>query len=366
MIKRPIMIACAGFLVVLVALLLLFLSDEEVVDKNMAGSTTEKNNEPESSQQDLIIKSQEKLKNSVDSNLQEQTPVVAPKFDVVRVDPEGNIVLAGRAQPNSIIEIKSGAKEIGRVKADSRGEWVFVPGFQLKPGNIILTLKDSTDPGNIVESQNAVVIGIPGADSKNRKPLAMVVPRSEVDKQPTQVVQAPGLEVSKPPSTNDKEKEKNFEEGTKEKLILTINTIDYDDGDLMVLSGKATAQKFLRVYIDDKIEGSTRSSKAETWSFQVQSKLTPGLYQIRVDLVSEDGKVRKRIQVPFEKVKPINMKNERRTVIIKPGNNLWRIAARVYGSGFRYTEIYKANLDQIRDPDLIYPGQVFKLPHLAQ
>ena len=64
----------------------------------------------------------------------------------------------------------------------------------------------------------------------------------------------------------------------------------------------------------------------------MQSKLTPGLYQIRVDLVSEDGKVRKRIQVPFEKVKPINMKNERRTVIIKPGNNLWRIAARVYGS----------------------------------
>ena len=104
----------------------------------------------------------------------------------------------------------------------------------------------------------------------------MVVPRSEVDKQPTQVVQAQDLEVSKPPSTNDKEKEKNFEEGTKEKLILTINTIDYDDGDLMVLSGKATAQKFLRVYIDDKIEGSIRSTKRKTWSFQVQSETNAG------------------------------------------------------------------------------------------
>ena len=118
----------------------------------------------------------------------------------MRVDPEGNIVIAGRAQPNSIIEIISGREQLGQVKADGRGEWVFVPGFQLKPGNIFLTLKDSTDPGNIVESQNAVVIGIPGAESKNRKPLAMVVPRSEADKQPTQVVQAPGLEVSKPPS----------------------------------------------------------------------------------------------------------------------------------------------------------------------
>ena len=49
-------------------------------------------------------------------------------------------------------------------------------------------------------------------------------------------------------------------------------------------------------------------------------------------------------------------------MIIQPGNNLWRIASRVYGSGLRYTEIYQANADQIRDPNLIYPGQVFGLP----
>ena len=51
-------------------------------------------------------------------------------------------------------------------------------------------------------------------------------------------------------------------------------------------------------------------------------------------------------------------------VVIQPGNNLWRIAARVYGSGVRFHEIYTANLDQIRNPDLIYPGQVFGLPTL--
>ena len=79
------------------------------------------------------------------------------------------------------------------------------------------------------------------------------------------------------------------------------------------------------------------------------------------------GQTGKEIAVMIDELSsPIDMKNERRTVIIKPGNSLWRIAARVYGSGFRYTEIYKANLDQIRDPDLIYPGQVFKLPALAQ
>ena len=44
------------------------------------------------------------------------------------------------------------------------------------------------------------------------------------------------------------------------------------------------------------------------------------------------------------------------------GNSLWRIARRAYGSGFDYIIIYRANQDQIRNPDLIYPGQVFKLP----
>lgn len=50
-------------------------------------------------------------------------------------------------------------------------------------------------------------------------------------------------------------------------------------------------------------------------------------------------------------------------VIIRRGDNLWTIARRVYGEGIRYTTIYQANKGQIRDPDLIYPGQVFALPN---
>ncbi len=48
--------------------------------------------------------------------------------------------------------------------------------------------------------------------------------------------------------------------------------------------------------------------------------------------------------------------------IIRRGDNLWTIARRVYGDGVKYTTIYEANNGQIRDPDRIYPGQVFDLP----
>lgn len=49
--------------------------------------------------------------------------------------------------------------------------------------------------------------------------------------------------------------------------------------------------------------------------------------------------------------------------IIRRGDNLWTIARRVYGEGIKYTTIYEANTGQIRDPDQIYPGQVFDLPN---
>jgi nucleoid-associated protein YgaU len=50
------------------------------------------------------------------------------------------------------------------------------------------------------------------------------------------------------------------------------------------------------------------------------------------------------------------------TAIVSRGDNLWRISRRVYGRGLRYTVIYSANQEQIRNRHLIYPGQVFVLP----
>ena len=52
-------------------------------------------------------------------------------------------------------------------------------------------------------------------------------------------------------------------------------------------------------------------------------------------------------------------------VVVQPGQNLWRLARRAYGAGIRYTVIFMANRDQIRDARLIYPGQVFATPGAA-
>jgi len=50
------------------------------------------------------------------------------------------------------------------------------------------------------------------------------------------------------------------------------------------------------------------------------------------------------------------------TYTVVRGDNLWNIARRFLGEGRRYREIFELNRDQIRNPNLIFPGQVLRLP----
>ena len=67
-------------------------------------------------------------------------------------------------------------------------------------------------------------------------------------------------------------------------------------------------------------------------------------------------------EIPLQRaqIAPGALTGER--TVVQPGNNLWQIARRSYGKGTQYSVIYDANRAQIRDPDLIYPGQVFVIP----
>ncbi len=161
------------------------------------------------------------------------------KFDVVRVNPQGLAVLAGRAAPNAEVTAFDGDTAIGRAKADARGEWVIVPAAVLPPGTHTLQLSAP----------------IPGA----------------------------GQAAS--------------------------------DDQVTVIVAAAT---------------------------QAEAKLAAAA-------------------IPPRAVAPENAEQDK-SLVVRPGSNLWRIARDSYGDGKRYTVIYSANRDRIGDPDLIYPGQVFTLP----
>lgn len=59
--------------------------------------------------------------------------------------------------------------------------------------------------------------------------------------------------------------------------------------------------------------------------------------------------------------RPDTSSNGKTHTVVK-GDTLWAIAKKYYGSGSQYTKIYEANKDKIKNPNLIYPGQVFTIP----
>ena len=83
---------------------------------------------------------------------------------------------------------------------------------------------------------------------------------------------------------------------------------------------------------------------------------------MRVDQVDRTGTVVARVETPFSRAGPIGNLPRDAVTFVQPGNSLWRIARRTLGKGIRYTVIFEANRDQIKEPDLIYPGQIFIVP----
>ena len=95
-----------------------------------------------------------------------------------------------------------------------------------------------------------------------------------------------------------------------------------------------------------------------------------GVYTLRADQVYAEGKVVSRVESPFKREAPAELAAaaeaiEKRRVVqvtVQPGNTLWAIAKENYGEGIQYVKVFNANRDRIRNPDLIYPGQVFTVP----
>lgn len=257
-------------------------------------------------------------------------------------------MIAGRAMPNSEITVLQGDKVIGRARADRRGEWVLVPETPIAPGTHTLTIVSRHADGTEVSSDQSVVVVVPergknvagAATTEKSGSLALSIPK-EGTRAPV-VLQTPG-------GIGDAK--------------LSLDAIDYGQaGKNLGLSGRAPPGTEVRVYLDNRFIGRATADEKGIWRLNPGIDIPSGLYRMRVDRVDSAGKVVARVELPFSRAEPVSGLADGTVVFVQPGNSLWRLARRSYGEGLRYTEIYEANKDQIRNPDLIYPGQVFVLP----
>lgn len=146
---------------------------------------------------------------------------------------------------------------------------------------------------------------------------------------------------------------------------LGIDAISYGARGEVQLAGRAGPDAALRIYLDGQPVQTAQVGPDGTWTSPLPDVRT-GVYTLRIDAVGPDGAVTARVETPFQRTAPEVAAAARRdgvaAITVQPGFTLWAISQGYFGEGVRYVQIFEANRDQIRDPNLIYPGQVFALP----
>jgi nucleoid-associated protein YgaU len=282
---------------------------------------------------------------------QPSAPIV-PSFDVVKVGPTGTAVIAGRAEPGSKVTVRDGDKVIGEVTVDRRGEWVLVPDQPIGPGDRLLSLEASGPRvGATVKSEETVALSIspPKAGGKEEMTLAVVLPRD--GNAAPRVLQRPDRSL---PSSQGAP-------SADQPLALSMDALEYDDQGRVVLSGRATPGATVQIYAGNQPLATATADAAGEWSATSTRAVGPGRVELRLDQLGKDARVVQRIVVPLAQAAAGEL-TPGQSYTVQPGNNLWQISRRAYGVGTRYLIIYSANLSQIRDPERIYPGQVFRVP----
>jgi len=266
----------------------------------------------------------------------------SPGFDVARVEPSGDTVIAGRAMPGATVELLRNGKVHDKVVADASGQFAIVPP-KLPVGDSELTLRARPSGGGAaVTSRDTVVVSVP-ANLKDQPVVALMSPD-----QPSVVLSKPGTEKSG---------------GS-----IVVETVEAS-GKSLYVTGRAPAGALVRLYVNDGYQSTATADKDGRVAFTSDGG-GAGAYQVRLDEVDRgSGAIRSRAEVPFTAPQqPAAVATaddsvpQGKTMTVSRGDSLWRISRLAYGDGARYTVIYDANHNQIRNPDRIYPGQIFMIP----
>lgn len=362
-------------------------------------------------------------------------------FDIVRVEPGGSTVVAGRALPGSFVRLFMDGAEIASIEADTSGGFVLFADVGPSETPRVLTLTETRPDGTTLEANASVIlspvapapapvevaaeapvpavgdVATPETAAEQPVPVEESVPAEEsaiatADAATTEEAvqeetpvaaeevkaepEAPVTpEIVATPSTADPETGgqsapaqpvaptvlladesgvRVLQDGGAEPQAMSnvsIDSISYDEEGEVALAGRSTGAASVRVYLDNQPLIDVPIGADGQWRTGLP-EVDTGTYTLRVDELNAEGRVVSRAETPFrrESVEAIRaLDTEAATTLapvslitVQPGNTLWGIAREKYGEGILYVRVFDANTDRIRDPDLIYPGQIFSVP----
>ncbi len=339
-----------------------------------------------------------------------ESPVLRmPSFDTVRLAPDGEALVAGRAAPGDTVDILLDGVVVGDAMVGGDGAFAAFLSLQTSDAPRIMTLAVGQGADRILSEQQVIIApvagvastavaaasgaaGTPTADAGASAPAASSA-QPGAAAPALLLADGNGVRVLQPATPVDP---------SSGGAGLAIDVISYTaDGDVL-LQGRGRPEATILVYLDNAVITSAPVTADGVWSTGLPG-VAPGIYTLRLDEVDAAGRVLARIETPFKREdrdevaaiaaagspatgaagsdtgvvaqpetaavasgtpQPADSTTAPavRVVTVQPGNTLWAIARESYGEGLLFVRLFEANRERIRDPDLIYPGQVFTIP----
>jgi hypothetical protein len=269
----------------------------------------------------------------LNENLEEN---ILLKFDIVRLDPSGGIIMAGKTEPDIVIDIYDGNQKLSSVNSDFHGDWVWVSEKKINDGLKRFNLKHRNSEGQVFNSDENIIIFFE-KDVKENQKVVKIKNKNQS-----------GIEIM-----NNNEQVKG----------LALDSVEHFDNNKLRLKGRSIPDYEIQIFLSQKLIGKSLVNSNGMWEFSIN----------KIEFNSVDLEIRSSYEnnILSLKTKILNGNIDQKLffekkIIVEDGNSLWRIARKTLGGGILYAEIYKNNKKIIDDPNLIFPGQVFKIPNLKQ
>ncbi|NTF31376.1 LysM peptidoglycan-binding domain-containing protein [Rhizobium skierniewicense] len=332
------------------------------------------------------------------------TPQPSPEaatIRVVAVEFEGSkIFVAGAAPANAAVRVLVDDKPIGDGKAEASGSFVIEGNVDLAVGDHVVTAEALDAAGKVT-----VRVRVPFARPANDQ-ATVSAQKAPAAAQPSPAASAPQTQAQT--ETQSATSDRSVFESLREEVSKAYSILSglYSNGRTPSLDEVAAAKSATAIALRSLAEFRTAATADVDFTAFVGgiSAKARDLLSVIDNLPSdvavignriaglsgrfaelnatmpgavEAAPVQAQVQTQVQAQAPASAETGPKTfeqaplshsegaVIIRRGDTLWQISRRVYGQGVRYTTIYLANQDQIKNPDLIEPGQIFGVPDSA-
>lgn len=345
-----------------------------------------------------------------------QTAAAEPRkstaeFDIVRIEPGGSAVIAGRATPFARVGLLLDGAPLAKTEVGGGGTFVLFTDLGPSETPRVLRMTETLADGTVLVADVSVIVAaVPPAplvagntntagaraaeapsalaDALTSEPpdtetaiagetgLASTGPGELASPAAPGIDDAPGTGQPVAPTVllADEQGVRVLQAPGDQPQALSnvsIDSISYDAAGEVALAGRALGTSAVRIYLNNQPLTEVEIGADGQWRADLP-EVDTGTYTLRVDELDAGGAVISRAETPFRResveairaldlagaaeVSPVSL------ITVQPGNTLWGIAREQYGEGVLYVRVFEANTDRIRNPDLIYPGQIFTVP----